>query len=117
MELIRKNATFCAITCKTACRTHLLPNDNTAVMVKKMSYVRAIKTTRKQEINTYGFLGYFVLMATDILIYKANKVPVGKDQESHIELTLEIARRFNYIYKPVFPEPKPFTRNFCITWN
>lgn len=55
----------------------------------------------------YGLLGYPVLQAADILIYKANFVPVGKDQLSHLEITREIARKFNYLYKPIFPEPQP----------
>ncbi|MGB9874059.1 MAG: tryptophan--tRNA ligase, partial [Hydrogenobacter sp.] len=50
------------------------------------------------DTDTYGFLGYPVLQAADILIYKANAVPVGEDQLPHIELTREIARRFNYLY-------------------
>jgi tryptophanyl-tRNA synthetase len=56
-------------------------------------------------LDSYGFLGYPLLQAADILIYRANYVPVGKDQLPHIELTREIARRFNGIYKEVFPEP------------
>jgi tryptophanyl-tRNA synthetase len=59
-----------------------------------------------KDLHTYGFLGYPVLQAADILIYKANAVPVGDDQVPHIELTREIARRFNHLYKPVFPEPQ-----------
>ena len=58
-----------------------------------------------KDLTTYGFLGYPVLQAADIIIYKANKVPVGKDQVPHLELTREIVRRFNYLYKHVFPEP------------
>ncbi len=58
------------------------------------------------DINTYGFLGYPVLQSADILIYKAIGVPVGEDQVAHVELTREIARRFNRIYAKVFPEPK-----------
>ena len=54
----------------------------------------------------YGLLGYPVLMASDILIYKANAVPVGEDQVHHIELTREIARRFNNLYKNIFPLPQ-----------
>lgn len=54
--------------------------------------------------NTYGFLGYPVLMAADIMLYKATCVPVGEDQSAHLELTREIVRRFNYLYnKEVFP--------------
>jgi tryptophanyl-tRNA synthetase len=55
---------------------------------------------------TYGLLGYPVLQAADILVVKGDLVPVGKDQESHIELTREIARRFNQLFAPVFPEPR-----------
>lgn len=57
--------------------------------------------------NTYGFLGYPVLMAADIMLYKATCVPVGEDQSAHLELTREIVRRFNYLYnREVFPEPQ-----------
>ena len=55
---------------------------------------------------TYGLLGYPVLQAADILCVKGDLVPVGKDQESHVELTREIARRFNQLFAPIFPEPK-----------
>ena len=55
---------------------------------------------------TYGLLGYPVLQAADILVVKGDLVPVGKDQESHIELTREVARRFNQLFGPVFPEPQ-----------
>ncbi len=61
---------------------------------------------KEKNIATYGFLGYPLLQAADILIYKANAVPVGEDQAPHIELTREIARRFNHLYREVFPEPK-----------
>ena len=54
----------------------------------------------------YGLLGYPVLQAADILIYKATRVPVGVDQVPHVELTREIARRFNHLYGEVFPEPE-----------
>jgi len=57
-------------------------------------------------LDSYGFLGYPLLQAVDILIYKANWVPVGKDQLPHIELTREVARRFNSLYGEVFPEPQ-----------
>lgn len=56
---------------------------------------------------TYGHLGYPVLQAADILLYRANLVPVGDDQLSHVEITREIARRFNLQYGEVFPEPEP----------
>jgi tryptophanyl-tRNA synthetase len=61
-----------------------------------------------KDLSTFGFLGYPVLQAADIIMYKAYGVPVGVDQLPHIELTREIARRFNYIYqKEVFPVPEP----------
>lgn len=60
-----------------------------------------------EESTSYGLLGYPVLQAADILVYRAHAVPVGKDQLPHLELTREIARRFNHLYGPVFPEPVP----------
>ena len=61
-----------------------------------------------KDLSTFGFLGYPVLQAADIIMYKAYGVPVGVDQLPHIELTREIARRFNYLYqKDVFPVPEP----------
>jgi tryptophanyl-tRNA synthetase len=59
-----------------------------------------------RDLSTYGFLGYPLLQAADILMYKAAKVPVGIDQAPHIELTREIARRFNQTYRRLFPEPE-----------
>ena len=71
------------------------------------TYKEQQKELVEKDINTYGFLGYPVLQAADILIYKAQVVPVGIDQLPHIELTREIARRFNHLYRPVFPIPEP----------
>jgi len=59
-----------------------------------------------RDLSTYGFLGYPVLQAADILLYKGNFVPVGIDQLPHLELTREITRRFNSLYKAIFPEPQ-----------
>lgn len=59
-----------------------------------------------KDLSTYGFLGYPVLMASDILIYRPQLVPVGQDQLPHLELTREIARRFNHLYGSLFPEPQ-----------
>ncbi len=56
---------------------------------------------------SYGLLGYPVLQASDVLIYRARKVPVGEDQLPHLEITRELARRFNYLYEKVFPEVEP----------
>jgi tryptophanyl-tRNA synthetase len=70
------------------------------------SYKEQLANITDRDIQTYGFLGYPVLQAADILMYKADAVPVGEDQVPHVELTREVARRFNGFYGPIFPEPK-----------
>ena len=85
-------------------------------MITPISWLERVPTYKDQilqfgkqgkDITTYGFLGYPLLMAADILVYLANAVPVGEDQVPHIEFTREIARRFNYLYQTdLFPEPK-----------
>jgi tryptophanyl-tRNA synthetase len=73
------------------------------------SYKEQQENIKGKDLTTYGFLGYPVLQSADILIYKADVVPVGQDQVAHVELTREIARRFNGFYggaKEVFPEPQ-----------
>lgn len=60
-----------------------------------------------RDLSTFGFLGYPVLQAADIIMYKAYGVPVGVDQLPHVELTREIARRFNFLYRDIFPVPEP----------
>jgi tryptophanyl-tRNA synthetase len=70
------------------------------------TYKEQIKELTGKDLSTYGFLGYPVLQAADITIYKANKVPVGVDQAPHVELTREIVRRFNQLYRSIFPEPE-----------
>lgn len=70
------------------------------------TYKEQLREIKTRNLNTYAFLGYPLLQAADILLYKAEKVPVGEDQLPHLELTREIARRFNSLYKKeVFPEP------------
>ncbi len=69
------------------------------------TYKEQLKELTHKNVYTYGFLGYPVLQAADILMYKANGVPVGEDQAPHVELTREIARRFNHLYGEVFPVP------------
>jgi tryptophanyl-tRNA synthetase len=71
------------------------------------TYKEQRENIQDKDLGTYGFLGYPVLQSADILIYKADYVPVGEDQVSHLELTREICRRFNNYYGPVFPEPQP----------
>ena len=61
-----------------------------------------------KDLNTYGFLGYPVLQTADILIYKADAVPVGEDQAYHLEFAREVTRRFNRLFGNIFPEPQTF---------
>jgi tryptophanyl-tRNA synthetase len=75
------------------------------------SYKEMQENLSTKDLTTYGFLGYPVLMASDILLYQPDFVPVGQDQQAHVELTRELARRFNQFYKgadgrDVLPEPK-----------
>jgi tryptophanyl-tRNA synthetase len=74
------------------------------------SYKEMQENLTSRDLTTYGFLGYPVLMAADILVYQADFVPVGQDQQAHVELTREVARRFNQLYslngREVLPEPK-----------
>ena len=87
-------------------------------MITPLGWLERVPTYKEQrdnikdkDLGTYGFLGYPVLQAADILIYQADYVPVGEDQVSHLELTREIARRFNMFYADrrgdIFPEPQP----------
>jgi tryptophanyl-tRNA synthetase len=70
------------------------------------TYKEQQRELRDRDLNTYGFLGYPLLQTADILVYKAEHVPVGEDQVPHLELAREIARRFNALYGTVFPEPQ-----------
>jgi len=70
------------------------------------TYKEQLREIASRNLNTYGFLGYPVLQAADILVYKAEFVPVGEDQLPHLELTREIARRFNNFYGRILPEPE-----------
>jgi len=70
------------------------------------TYKDQIVQLNNKDLSTFGFLGYPVLQAADIIMYKANAVPVGIDQVPHVEITREIARRFNFLYGEVFPEPE-----------
>ena len=77
------------------------------------TYKEKQEEIKEKDLSTYGFLGYPVLQAADILLYKPDFVPVGKDQLPHLELTREVARRFNDLYKKaVFPEPKEHLTKF-----
>lgn len=70
------------------------------------TYKEQLKEIQSKDLNNFGFLGYPVLQAADILLYKAQAVPVGEDQLAHLELTREIARRFNNFYGNVMVEPQ-----------
>jgi len=71
------------------------------------TYKEQLREITNRELHTYGFLGYPVLQAADILVYKAEVVPVGEDQLPHLELTRQISRKFNNIYKTeCFPDPQ-----------
>jgi tryptophanyl-tRNA synthetase len=70
------------------------------------TYKEQVEQLAEKEVANYAFLGYPVLQAADIILYRANYVPVGEDQLPHLELTREITRRFNTMYGDVFPEPK-----------
>ncbi len=70
------------------------------------TYKDQIVQLKNKDLSTFGFLGYPVLQAADIIMYKAQGVPVGIDQVPHVEITREIARRFNYLYGEIFPEPE-----------
>ena len=72
------------------------------------TYKDQLANIKDRDITTYGFLGYPALMAADIMMYRADYVPVGEDQIPHLEITREMSRRFNFLYgKEVFPEPQP----------
>jgi len=106
-----KSAVFVQSQVKEHGELHLLLS-----MITPVSWLERVPTYKEQihqfgqagkDISTYGFLGYPVLMAADILVYRATAVPVGEDQLPHLELTREIARRFNNIYNTdIMPEPQ-----------
>jgi tryptophanyl-tRNA synthetase len=89
-------------------------------MITPLGWLERVPTYKEQQenltgrdLNTYGFLGYPLLQSADILIYQADFVPVGQDQVAHVELTREVARRFNQFYtyvtnpeRPILPEPQ-----------
>lgn len=105
-----KNVIFVQSHVKEHAELHLLLS-----MMTPLSWLERVPTYKDKlqnlgdqgkDINTYGFLGYPELMTADIILYKAGWVPVGEDQNPHLELAREITRRFNNFYKPIFPEPQ-----------
>ena len=106
-----KSAVFVQSAVREHAELHLYFSMNTPIawLERCPTYKDQVVQFGKQgkDITTYGFLGYPLLQAPDILIYLADTVPVGEDQIPHIEMTREIARRFNFLYKTeLFPEPK-----------
>ena len=87
---------------------HLLLSMITPVswLERNPTYKEQQEQIKNRDLSTYGFLGYPVLQSADILIYKADAVPVGVDQLPHLELTREISRRFNHLYTNILTEPK-----------
>ena len=83
----------------------LLRNPTVKEQARDLGLIQGEDDAEMTKIN-YGHLGYPVLQAADIIMYKANAVPVGVDQAPHIEITREIVRRFNNMFRPVFPEPE-----------
>jgi len=84
----------------------LIRNPTVKEQARELGFIQSDEETEVTKIN-YGLLGYPVLQSADILIYKAQRVPVGVDQVPHIEISREIARRFNNMYREIFPEPMP----------
>jgi tryptophanyl-tRNA synthetase len=84
----------------------LMRNPTVKEQARELGFIQSDDEAEVAKIN-YGLLGYPVLQAADILMYKAQRVPVGVDQVPHIEITREIARRFNSLYRDIFPEPQP----------
>ncbi|MBN1459056.1 MAG: tryptophan--tRNA ligase [Armatimonadetes bacterium] len=97
------------------CELHLLLS-----MITPVGWLERVPTykEKREQLHianpSYGLLGYPVLMAADILVYRADVVPVGRDQEPHLELTREIARRFNHLYGDIFPEPQSLLTDFAV---
>jgi tryptophanyl-tRNA synthetase len=88
-------------------------------MITPISWLERVPTYKEKQselkdkdLSTYGFLGYPLLQTADIIIYRAKYVPVGIDQVPHLEISREIARRFNYLYKEIFPEPEALLTEF-----
>lgn len=104
----KRSVIFCQSAIKQHAELHLLLSMITPLpwLERNPTYKEQIREVEGKDLSTYGFLGYPVLQAADIVMYKGNKVPVGVDQAPHVELTREIVRRFNQFYGSIFPEPE-----------
>jgi len=106
----KKSTLFLQSLVTTHAELYLLLGMNTPLswLERCPTYKDMMANMGEKDIATHGFLGYPVLQAADILMYKADLVPVGEDQIPHLEMSREIARRFNFLYETeVFPEPQP----------
>jgi tryptophanyl-tRNA synthetase len=103
-----RSVIFCQSRIKEHAELHLLFSMITPLswLERNPTYKEQIREIQGKDLSTYGFLGYPVIQAADIVMYKAKKVPVGADQAPHVELTREIVRRFNQFYGSIFPEPE-----------
>jgi len=104
----QKSTLFVQSWVKEHAELHLLLSMITPLgwLERNPTYKEQQEELKGKDLGTYGFLGYPVLQAADILMYKAHFVPVGKDQLPHLEITREIARRFAYLYREIFPLPQ-----------
>ena len=103
-----KSIIFLQSSIKEHAELHLLLSMITPLswLERNPTYKEQVEEVKDKDLHTYGFLGYPILQTADIIIYKANMVPVGIDQAPHLELSREITRRFNYLYGDTFPEPQ-----------
>ncbi len=105
----KKSTIFLQSDVKAHAELHLLFSMMTPLgwLERVPTYKEIMQQLDERELQTYGFLGYPVLQAADIAVYRGQRVPVGEDQVSHLELAREVVRRFNSRYGKVFPEPQP----------
>jgi tryptophanyl-tRNA synthetase len=105
-----KSILFVQSSVKEHAELHLLLSMITPVrwLERNPTYKEMMENLKDRELATYGFLGYPVLQTADIVLYKADTVPVGIDQIPHLELSREITRRFNRFFGKLFPEPRPY---------
>ncbi len=95
----------------------LFQNLTTVPRLERIPSLKEMARDARKEEMPYGLLGYPVLQAADILCVRANIVPVGKDNASHVEVTREIARRFNGLYGEVFPIPELLVGDVPNSWS
>jgi tryptophanyl-tRNA synthetase len=102
-----KSTVFCQSAVHQHAELNLILSMITPVswLERNPTYKEMQENLSTKDLSTFGFLGYPVLMAADIILYRAQRVPVGHDQLPHLEITREIARRFNHLYGETFPEP------------